>query len=271
MVTVNAETFYKHVPAFRSPDARIFEAAATQIETASAKINALVGGADLDAPAASLAERCICLEAAAAAIPHLDLVLTQTGFGVVSNQNVAPASRERVEALLSRITEDYGDALDGLRFALLERAPAATSAVAGEVGALVWCPTLARRYGITLAGKRVGVHEFEALRPAIGAAEAEAALLLSPELYAKLVALQRGPYAGMAPAYRLAFETACRLVALLVTEAPPRSVETARRALQDTLHRFAVELPEYQRSTTCAAETAPRHENRKQDGTFFFS
>lgn len=38
------------------------------------------------------------------AIPSLDLVLTPNGFGVVSNQNIAPASRERV---------------DGLRFALI--------------------------------------------------------------------------------------------------------------------------------------------------------
>lgn len=34
------------------------------------------------------------------AIPSLDLILTPNGFGVVSNSNVAPASKERVNRLL---------------------------------------------------------------------------------------------------------------------------------------------------------------------------
>ena len=37
------------------------------------------------------------------AIPSLDLVLTTNGFGIVSNQNVVPASRERVDALISSL------------------------------------------------------------------------------------------------------------------------------------------------------------------------
>ncbi len=37
------------------------------------------------------------------AIPSLDLVLTPNGFGVVSNQNVAPASKERVERLIASL------------------------------------------------------------------------------------------------------------------------------------------------------------------------
>ncbi len=37
------------------------------------------------------------------AIPSLDLVLTPNGFGVVSNNNVAPASKERVERLINSL------------------------------------------------------------------------------------------------------------------------------------------------------------------------
>lgn len=39
----------------------------------------------------------------AMAIPSLDLVLTPNGFGVVSNNNVAPASKERVERLINSL------------------------------------------------------------------------------------------------------------------------------------------------------------------------
>ena len=37
------------------------------------------------------------------AVPSLDLVLTSNGFGIVSNQNVVPASRERVDALITSL------------------------------------------------------------------------------------------------------------------------------------------------------------------------
>jgi len=44
-------------------------------------------------------EKVIASHAFMNAIPSLDLVLTPNGFGIVSNQNIAPASRERVERL----------------------------------------------------------------------------------------------------------------------------------------------------------------------------
>lgn len=37
------------------------------------------------------------------AVPSLDLVLTPNGFGIVSNSNVAPASKERVERLIESL------------------------------------------------------------------------------------------------------------------------------------------------------------------------
>lgn len=39
----------------------------------------------------------------AMAVPSLDLVLTPNGFGIVSNNNVAPASKERVERLINSL------------------------------------------------------------------------------------------------------------------------------------------------------------------------
>ena len=42
-------------------------------------------------------------EAMMRAVPSLDLVLTPNGFGIVSNQNVAPASRDRVVRLVNSL------------------------------------------------------------------------------------------------------------------------------------------------------------------------
>ena len=45
----------------------------------------------------------IATEAFMQAIPNLDLVLTPNGFGIVSNSNVAPASKDRVERLINSL------------------------------------------------------------------------------------------------------------------------------------------------------------------------
>lgn len=52
-----------------------------------------------------LARSIVAADAFARAVPSLDLVLTPNGFGIVSNQNVAPASKERVERLIRSLTD----------------------------------------------------------------------------------------------------------------------------------------------------------------------
>ena len=45
----------------------------------------------------------VVCEALRNAIPNLDVVLTPNGFGIVSNGNVAPASKERIERLMNQL------------------------------------------------------------------------------------------------------------------------------------------------------------------------
>lgn len=56
-----------------------------------------------DMPSNDYVTKCVsnyvCLMAYYLAIPSLDLIWTNTGFGIVSNNTLAPASKERVEAL----------------------------------------------------------------------------------------------------------------------------------------------------------------------------
>jgi len=59
-------------------------------------------------------EAIVCLKAYHDAIPMLDLVETETGFGVVSNTNIAPASQQRVAALLAGIEKRLTDAIEQL-------------------------------------------------------------------------------------------------------------------------------------------------------------
>lgn len=53
------------------------------------------------------------------AIPSLDLVLTPNGFGVVSNNTIAPASKERVERLLANLERARDYTLEDILHTLL--------------------------------------------------------------------------------------------------------------------------------------------------------
>jgi hypothetical protein len=56
----------------------------------------------------------IAYKAYKSAIPFVDLIQTQNGFGVVSNANIAPASKERVERLMSQCEQQLDTATDML-------------------------------------------------------------------------------------------------------------------------------------------------------------
>ena len=73
------------------------------------------------------ARMAVAAEAMLHAVPQLDLVLTPNGFGVVSNTNIAPASKERVERLLLSLEKMRDDTLAVLLPLLTQEAAWATS------------------------------------------------------------------------------------------------------------------------------------------------
>lgn len=62
----------------------------------------------------SLATHIVVNEAMRQAVPALDLVLTPNGFGIVSNSNIAPASKERVERLIASLEEERDNYIEQL-------------------------------------------------------------------------------------------------------------------------------------------------------------
>ena len=90
-----------------------FPAATSQLEKS---INYQV--ANIDTSLADPVKQFVCLIAFYNCIAHLDLIWTNTGFGVVSNNTLAPASKDRVEALrtntLRRAVETKYTLLDEL-------------------------------------------------------------------------------------------------------------------------------------------------------------
>ena len=71
----------------------------------SADVLSVIGNLEASHTTRMLAAQIVAYDAFHRAIPHLDVILTPNGFGIVSNSNVAPASKERVERLMASLLE----------------------------------------------------------------------------------------------------------------------------------------------------------------------
>ena len=81
--------------------------------TAETPFNTIAGYSDTNITK-TLTARVVVAEAFRSAIPSLDLVLTPNGFGVVSSNNVAPASKQRVDRLIDAMIEQRDSDLEQL-------------------------------------------------------------------------------------------------------------------------------------------------------------
>lgn len=123
-MTIDKDTFERVVSAATSSDVHVFESMADALTVSGDKIQVRVLGHKLEfdtfpEKVQQNIIRYICLDAFDTAIPQLDLVLTPTGFGIVNNQNLSPASRERVESLHILVHNEADNALDRVITGLL--------------------------------------------------------------------------------------------------------------------------------------------------------
>ena len=88
------------------PVNRMLQSEREKLLTMEAELHRRVVGQDEAIEVVSDAVRC--------AVPSLDLVLTPNGFGIVSNTNVAPASKERVERLIASLLDMRDKAVEQL-------------------------------------------------------------------------------------------------------------------------------------------------------------
>lgn len=107
MLITSIDQFIKQIPTAAGTQ---FAAIEPFLQQAENKVTEMLLGNDLfqyieaiepENNIALLASRLICYTGYKDAIPFVDLIQTPNGFGVVSNNNVAPASKERVERLLA--------------------------------------------------------------------------------------------------------------------------------------------------------------------------
>ena len=155
------------------------------IETfVSTKTFNTICGYTADNPIRIITAKLVASEALRRAIPSLDLVLTPNGFGVVSNQNIAPASKERVDRLIGSLADYRDECIANLLPALVGASQWLTSSQASFFGETLF-PDLAITEQVKGSGSKW--EQYLALRPKILDIEASLAEeFFSPELVARL-------------------------------------------------------------------------------------
>ncbi len=104
-MVITKEDFEAALPVGTSSHDEVFEAVLPAIEDCMAQTDTdIMGEAGLQAMEGNTLmtrfyQRYVCIAGFLSVLRELDLVLTPTGFGIVSNDNVSPASKQRVDDL----------------------------------------------------------------------------------------------------------------------------------------------------------------------------
>lgn len=231
--------------------------------TSSKTFNTICGYVE-DNPIRIITAKLIASEALRRAIPSLDLVLTPNGFGVVSNQNVAPASKERVDRLIGSLADYRDECIANLLPALVGASQWLTSSQASFFGQTLF-PDLAITDQVKGNGSKW--EQYLSLRPKILDIEASLAEeFFSPELMVRLrnEVLRRTHTADLA---RVINAIRGQVVDLL------NGGSIRMRDMIDVVNhirRFPDLFPEWHASETAKLYAPPIFKNKKEALGYFF-
>lgn len=270
-------TFEQYVPAFRSPTTEIYKKVEPLLRTIRDdwEQTLISSSASLSEEDETRLDAAIALRAAYRLIPQLDLVLTPTGFGIVSNQNTAPASPARVNALREGLRQEASIQED----LLIEHLAAMGALVCphNHVTSLLWTPRLMRTYGVSLpADQPIYREQLPAIQSTLHQATGTLIDIISHPLHEALLQSQYSSLQTDDPDfYLLLLNHSRRLLAALIQSRSPLdssqpTVAPMVRQLIDTLERSAERIPQYLTSSTHIARNASRYENQQTDTSFFF-
>ena len=180
-MNITQEIFEAYCPAFRDPLGETFANVRPYLDTATAELHERFAPGDHLDDVKDAAEAFVCYSASYEAIPALDLIATPNGFAVVSNQNLAPASKERVAALRESYRQSKSRYTHGL-IVLLTRFT--DYVLPAALASLPLLPTASkcRDFGIYYKGVSFfGDEEYAKVRPHLVEAEHRLAGLISEE------------------------------------------------------------------------------------------
>ncbi len=271
---ITKDVFEKYVPAAKMPERNtsVYERMSAAFDRAyDMLVRTVIGSTFADrleqsAPDKENVKALVCVTAFIQTARSLDLVLTATGFGVVSTESTAPASQARVENLLEQLRLEMYERKETLVDSLCKlEGWGASPCAAQTVSTLFWRHSYMQ---LTTLEKTSDKWLW-----ALGYAE-EASRLLTRETGTEMMAklLEHERTAG-SDTLLLSITAECvRVMATLMSLAgtntmPQRNVfDGVVRMLEDN----ADSLPEYKESRIYKARHHEGYRNKKEDPTFFF-
>lgn len=268
---ITRDDFEHHVPVAQSKNDSIFESCASFIESEGADFCEFVLGdvgmeaLDNDSLLRSSSVAAVCNRGFALAIRQLDVVLTATGFGVVSTQDLTPASQARIQAVEESVRMNI---LRSTRRAVLSLR--SVSGWADTEAAQICIPHVCWNYREMLP--RAGMENIYSLwvnsQPAINDAVSDITDNISPEMMSVLLDEERR--GTRLTIYHkqlknnILHTAACRMAG----DGPKYDAAMLRmmQLLEDNIDNF----PEYRGSSTYEAKHYKGYENRQDSKVFFF-
>lgn len=279
--------FEKFVPSLRDGGEEIYKGVKPYLQPAYWRLKNELKVELMNNKCAPYFRRAVYATAAYNALPTLDLVATPNGFGVVSNQNIAPASKERVAAFRESLRQYKSDCKDQCLERYFQSAqggiadqgkknadggiekieiPADTILRSG----VIYSATVARDNGITMPdGQPVYEEEMRRLEYKLAAAEMK---------IIKLICWRQYKYEMGAGRFCTKLDIMLRrLAAMYVMQADRRTVKDYENEILDFMEEDEVGTPAakryqyYHASAQRELRKNPvRYENRKEDATYFF-
>lgn len=281
-MTITYKDFVRVVPSAMMPDEELFNSMQGFVDDSSRRVRRFLGSELYDSISAvdpnltvhetdregTLAQACvryICARAYYEASAHLDLVLTATGFGVVNNDNVVPASADRVKALRDRLSRQMSDYYDEIKSAARYFEAWTTPAnIRIYFGTLYWHTRFLRLLGIAEPMQGDLVEQ----RPAIMAAEAKLRTLISPEFFTELCKAEAT--ASTTEMQSEVIDLCREYVAAILRDHVPAGTVVWRDRILTYLDDNLAEFPTYAASANYKANHFENYKNEQDDTCYFF-
>lgn len=201
-----------------------------------------------------------------------DIIMTDNGFGVVNNDNIAPASQARVDALERELTYRRDMARHNIINELRRvEGWAETEQALDNIRSFFWSPVLLRP--LYYVDRKLTFDDLASFRPSIDSAENFLRKQLSDDLIDQMLDEERK--ANFEPNHRRAKLKMLDFIALFLPkngdligkQDAHGSFESLLRFIEEHLDDFA----KYRDSTAYKANHMQAYENKTDDTTFFFA
>lgn len=275
MIVDSQEKFERAIATAMCTDSSIYDSMETYLRNAEYRMKTTVLGEPLYSVVQDLPEELIrqmelvvSLQAFIEGIPFIDLILTETGFGIVSNTNLAPASKDRVDRLQKQAKDVLENAIDALIIELNASAFrekwAEGAAYEGFTSLLYWTAEELRTYAGKPDAHRSMLMEF---RPHIAAAQQIIAKYISRDYLKELIEKrQKNETDGKV---KLIMATLRQITGYLL-QGMDMVADKELAFLVNLMECNPGDFPTYINSEEYKLKHSPVYENKKEDSVYFF-